>query len=633
MLAGLAGCPSGPLNAPDPTPELTPELPLDTDGDGSPDSEDCAPQDPDIHPGATEQCDGLDTNCDGELLDIESDLDGDGFLWCIDDCDDEDPTMYPADGDGDGVSPCDGDCDDDDAAVSPDLSEADACDGLDNDCLFDPGEGDLDGDGFLACADDCDDDRAIVHPQHEEICDGRDNNCDGVRDDVPFTGSFPTGEVQLEDYTWATLYGEEEGDQAGSWGTAPGDLNGDGFGDLALSTLVNVVTAPDPSRSNRTYIVYGPICGDVGLALEPEGASNGVIIGQTGDMNHIGDVNGDGLDDLKVGAAIYFGPLDGELTPDDADILFGGLNPIGFDIPVVGDADVNGDGVNDLAVGDSGGPPTWNVDQQAWESGPGRVLVWFGPVTPGLLLPDTADAQIVGEAASPGWLNAFGRSMASLGDLDGDGTDDLLVGTPQWSNPGSGSYLHGRVDLFYGPVVGLMGLEDAGASVTTGVAEQQLGTSVARVGDMDGDGTVEWAVAAPAFVSQPIGQILVFSGALTGSLTASAATVSVSEAESFWIGGLAGADLSGDGRAELLYEGAWPSPDRGIFFSGDIVTSLLYQGTGASGVGTNSDVDGDGNVDLWLPYLTALPTAASSTAGGGVLLRLHTDVPQASGTR
>ena len=187
----------------------------------------------------------LDQDCDG--LD-QCDLDGDGFSSCTGDCDDtnvhsfpgaaevdsetecmkdEDQDGYgdsnagegvisgtdcddtlavmtPVDLDGDGLSGCDGDCDDTTAQISPAVDEI--CDGIDNNCdgIIDEGVTslffiDTDGDGFGSdeqyiegCeasegyADnflDCDDGDSSKYPANTEICDGKDNNCDGQQDE------------------------------------------------------------------------------------------------------------------------------------------------------------------------------------------------------------------------------------------------------------------------------------------------------------------------------------------------------------------------------------------------------------------------------------------------------------------
>ncbi len=88
-----------------------------------------------------------------------------------------------ADDDGDGVSVAEGDCDDGNADVYPGAEEI--CDGVDNNCdgIQLPDEVDEDGDGSLVCAGDCNDDNSDIYPGAPEICDGFDNDCDGVNAD------------------------------------------------------------------------------------------------------------------------------------------------------------------------------------------------------------------------------------------------------------------------------------------------------------------------------------------------------------------------------------------------------------------------------------------------------------------
>jgi len=88
-----------------------------------------------------------------------------------------------ADLDGDGYSPATGDCDDDDANSYPDAPEI--CDGRDNNCNGElpERETDNDGDGWRVCDEDCDDDDNKVYPGAKEICDDKDTDCDGVEGD------------------------------------------------------------------------------------------------------------------------------------------------------------------------------------------------------------------------------------------------------------------------------------------------------------------------------------------------------------------------------------------------------------------------------------------------------------------
>ncbi len=138
---------------------------------------DCDDSEASIYPDAPEQCNNVDDDCDGDVdedvvyTDYWPDADGDGFgdagAGPQQDC-----TLR------DGFADNDGDCNDLVAVVNPDATEL--CDGLDNDCdgvlLTDEVDGDLDG--VFAC-DDCDDDDPEVFPGAEEDCNGIDNDCDG----------------------------------------------------------------------------------------------------------------------------------------------------------------------------------------------------------------------------------------------------------------------------------------------------------------------------------------------------------------------------------------------------------------------------------------------------------------------
>ena len=149
----------------------------DKDGDGIPDAQDCAPLNPAVYPGADEACDGEDNDCD--LLQDEGfpDLDKDGLKNCVDPDDDDD-------GDAD-----DADCQPLDPMISHLAQEV--CDGVDNNCdsKIDEGLGDLScgkGECFNtvpACSagklQTCDPFQGVA----VEVCDGLDNDCDGLVDE------------------------------------------------------------------------------------------------------------------------------------------------------------------------------------------------------------------------------------------------------------------------------------------------------------------------------------------------------------------------------------------------------------------------------------------------------------------
>jgi hypothetical protein len=200
---------------------------VDVDGDGADATVDCDDNDPSRFPGNTEVCDGKDNDCDGVVPANEIDNDGDGYRVCDNDCDDGNSLVHPGasevcddidndcdglvnegdaakftyyeDSDGDGfgnpnsvTAECtqpngyvsnNTDCDDTDANTFPGAPEL--CDRKDNDCdgVVPADEVDDDGDGFTECEGDCDDSNANTFPGAPEICDDLDNNCDGTIDE------------------------------------------------------------------------------------------------------------------------------------------------------------------------------------------------------------------------------------------------------------------------------------------------------------------------------------------------------------------------------------------------------------------------------------------------------------------
>ncbi len=137
--------------------------PAAVDGDGDrwgPDEGDCDDDDADVYPGAHEDLDGVDDDCDGTV----------------------DDGAPEADNDRDGTTEAEGDCNDHDSAVGPGAPEL--ANQADDDCDGEADEGttrrDDDGDGYSELVGDCDDADDTVHPAAWDVCDGVDRDCDGV---------------------------------------------------------------------------------------------------------------------------------------------------------------------------------------------------------------------------------------------------------------------------------------------------------------------------------------------------------------------------------------------------------------------------------------------------------------------
>jgi hypothetical protein len=183
---------------------------VDQDGDGySPEAGDCDDQDPSVHQGRLESCDGIDNNCNGLVDEGFGDGDGDGTADCVDheECD-------GLDNDGDGaVDEGFGDADGDGTV---DCLDHEDCDGVDNDGDGVVDEGyDTDGDGFVECwtdasPADCDDADPAVNPgADEQDGDLTDNDCDGMVDELAWAaGDLVISEVMNNPQVVADPQGE-----------------------------------------------------------------------------------------------------------------------------------------------------------------------------------------------------------------------------------------------------------------------------------------------------------------------------------------------------------------------------------------------------------------------------------------
>ncbi|MDA0373691.1 MAG: integrin alpha [Planctomycetota bacterium] len=277
--------------------------------------------------------------------------------------------------------------------------------------------------------------------------------------------------------------------------TAPsngiGDIDADGFPDFAIGLArANDFDGMLELRSGRTGAVLGRLHGDPGAAGS-FGAS----------MGGIGDVDGDGHDDFLVGMPRQPSPF---IHADrvGAARLFSGrdLRPIVsfygdghgdlFGAAVAGLGDVNGDGIPDLGIGaPENGDPVGNY-------GTGYARIYSGADFRSL-------RRIPGQAVG----DEFGSSLAGVGDLDGDGSGEFMVGSLlEYRNGGQGS-----ARLYAGRTFTVRHAWFAEPGT------DHFGVSIGRAGDIDGDGIDDLLVGAIGMTSPIRGAIWFYSG-LDGSL-------------------------------------------------------------------------------------------------------------------
>ena len=269
-----------------------------------------------------------------------------------------------------------------------------------------------------------------------------------------------------------------------------GDVNGDGFDDILLGAWM-------ADSVGRAFLYLGPLSGQLSVA-DAEAAFTGVIFSEElGDAVASGDLNDDGVPDLILGAPrpplngedpgrayVFFGPVAGSLLATQADVILQGQRDNDEFGTAVAAGDVNGDGADDLIVG----------AHQLFRDASGRAYVFYGPLS-GNMSAGKADAIMVGEDSSPDDDDLFGQSVASAGDENGDGFDDVLVGAP--TNYAGGTRA-GRVYLFRGPIFGRVPAASADR-IFTGTEFDELGTSVAPAGDANSDRLADLLGGAPQF--------------------------------------------------------------------------------------------------------------------------------------
>jgi Ca2+-binding RTX toxin-like protein len=416
------------------------------------------------------------------------------------------------------------------------------------------------------------------------------------------------------------IQGDAGGDVAGSSASSAGDINGDGFDDL-------IVGAPNGSdgggRAGETYVVFGSTSGfgtTVGgrqvIDLTSLMPSQGFVI--QGDVEYdyagisvssAGDINGDGFDDLIIGAKarvggdaageayVIFGSASGFgtvnatgrsvidltfLTPSQGFIIQGDATGDYAGRSVSSAGDINGDGYDDLIVGAPNGDDGGRYAGEAYVvfgsasgfgtvDGTGRSVIDLTFLTP------SQGFIIQGDAP----LDFAGRSVSSAGDLNGDGYGDLIVGAGDGDDGGDGA---GEAYIVFGSASGFGSVDATGRSVIdlTSLAPSQgfiiqgdterdyTGSSVSSAGDINGDGFDDLIIGAKF-------------GDDGGNVAG----------EAYVVFGSAAGFGSVDGTGRSVIDLTSLTPSQGFIIQGD----LAFDYTGYS-VSSAGDINGDGFDDL-----------------------------------
>ncbi|NRA00197.1 MAG: FG-GAP repeat protein, partial [Myxococcales bacterium] len=375
--------------------------------------------------------------------------------------------------------------------------------------------------------------------------------------------------------------------------------------DAAGRTLPSRLEVPDPQRlrlvvedAGATYpIVIDPLLTAIPDAtLESNhlwsGTFDSAMFGHS--LASAGDVNGDGFDDIVVGAFgwdvagglfdegaafVFLGGPDGIVGTDPTTanaVLLGDQAAGEFGWSVAGAGDVNGDGFDDIIVG---------AKRYDSPSGGGAAFVFLGSPT-GIIGtgPPTAHASIFG-SQSGGHL---GTSVSGAGDINNDGFGDIIVGSP----PPGRSALNGSALVFLGSAAGITGsgVDDADRVILPHPPDQPvsgpdlLGFDVDAAGDVNNDGFDDVLVASGSYM-------LVFHGSaagIVGTHPGNADAKIESDATTSLYTVLSGAgDVNGDGFDDILVTGF--ATGQSVSFPGGF---MVFHGS-ASGITATTPADAD----------------------------------------
>jgi Ca2+-binding RTX toxin-like protein len=479
-----------------------------------------------------------------------------------------------------------------------------------------------------------------------------------------------------------SLNGVASFDRTGNYVSGAGDINGDGIEDL----LIGAVNAdPNGDGSGRSYVVFGTSSGfGASLNLGSLNGTNGFAINgeaagdRTGIVTGLGDVNGDGIDDIGISGRIsnigyvLFGQSSGFGVSLNLSSL-NGTNGFRVGGGIRGAGDMNGDGIDDLSiqVGEnshvvfgkapgfgttldltnlngtngftiSGSTPLTSSNATGqFDSGDfngdgfddlikGNAII-FGKrngFTPSLSLTALDGTNGFSITTATGFFNRFGLAVSSAGDINGDGIDDLIAGDPE---AGEASSKIGQSYVIFGSRAGfsstfnLSTLNGANGFRIDGILTRDYsGRFVSGAGDLNGDGFDDLVIGSD--FADPNGSFSGQTYVVFGKSSGFGATFPLSSlngTNGFVVNGIAtrdysgvstaAGDINGDGVDDLII-GAYGADPNGIAGAGQ---GYVIFGRGAAIAG----------LTLRSPLVDARAVAGSITANlEDEKLRIHTAI-------
>jgi hypothetical protein len=611
--------------------------PIDSDSDGYPDPSDSCPYEgdqgygldsagcPNTGVGYTDSDgDGFTDNADscpfngdaGYGLDGSGcplppqDMDGDGFPDSTDGCPYLGDNGYGVDGVGCPLPPPDSDGD-----GVPDPSDScpgmgDVGNGVDSSGCPNPGGYyDTDGDGYFDQMDSCPYDGNNGYGVDANGCPFQAPDTDGdgypdATDSCPYESDQGYGlDGNGCPYYNGGGYYDSDGDgyydnvdvcpyEADTYGAGvdyngcpvypPNDNDSDGFED----SMDNCPYVYNGDQADSDGDGVGDACDSDNIDTDGDGCMDPVDA-FPGDATECVDADGDNIGDNT------------DTNPDDGQILHAVTETVersGAGKAVAFAGDVDNDGYGDYVLGIP------DADQPAKDAG--RADVISGRTGDVLM-------SLSGVAAR----DNTGFALAGNGDIDGDGYDDVVVGSPGADGEGKGLRDAGQVTVLFGP-------NGVRQQVIQGTAGSRTGAAIA-LGDVDNDGHADIVIGAPAATDKvhklrKAGRVTVVSGSDFTELGSWAG----SSAKAYAGSSVATGDLDDDGNADIIF-GAPGERGNGRVLAYNAAGDSLFDqsGSGKSLFGTSvasADVDGDGFDDV----LVGAPgdTAGSRKSMGSVAL-------------